>query len=73
MLVNFISDINTWTLMERRKVVISSVYGLGEGLVSGLLDADTFNISYKVCEYPVFNRQQVANRFKAITTLSKAP
>ncbi len=31
---------------ERNAVVISAVYGLGEGLVSGLLDADTYTVRY---------------------------
>ena len=33
-------------------VLVEAVYGLGEGLVSGLLEADryqVYNLSYKIC------------------------
>ncbi len=36
---------NPVRLLDRKTVVVSSVWGLGEGLVSGELDADNFDVS----------------------------
>lgn len=41
---------------DNNTVVISSVYGLGEGLVSGELDADTFKIKSEEIEKTIANK-----------------
>ncbi|MFK7823302.1 MAG: PEP/pyruvate-binding domain-containing protein [Oligoflexales bacterium] len=46
-------------VLEREKVLISSVWGLGEGLVSGALDADEFEVerSSRVVDGKVANKE----------------
>src|SRR5690606_37954873 len=47
---------------EENSKVISSVYGVGEGLVSGALNADTFLISGEEIDADVVTKDQAARR-----------
>ncbi len=50
---------------EENSKVICSVYGVGEGLVSGALNADTFNVSGNEYESILVSKQQAARRAKS--------
>lgn len=60
--------------LDRDSLVISSVYGLGEGLVSGELDADHFNVDRKSLEiHSQIVKKEVAFRRNEKGGLIQAP
>lgn len=53
---------NPVAMADRENLLISSVWGLGEGLVSGLLPADEFKVNRKTLEY----QHDLADKKKAL-------
>ena len=66
---------------NRKSIVISSVFGLGEGLVSGLLNADVYTIEDGKIEKKIIDKEtltdlqieQICAEVKKITALYKKP
>jgi rifampicin phosphotransferase len=53
---------------ERDRAVVSAVYGLGEGLVSGALDADTYRVRFPAAGLPAVDAA-VADKAQAVRPL----
>src|SRR5690606_270550 len=50
---------------EKDSKVICSVYGVGEGLVSGQLDSDTYKLNGTIISETLVQKTQAARKFKS--------